>query len=169
MTGLKEVLKRAAADLDAVGARWAIIGGLAEIRQSPRSEVPSEELHSSEKVLRTLFVEDLSESKTFYTEVFGLEVIYEDDASAVVKISNLIINLLQASDAATLVEPIPVTAPGGSRALLTIEVDDANAVCAELQAHGVKLLNGPIDQPWGRRTAAFADPAGNTWEGRYRG
>jgi hypothetical protein len=29
MTGLKEVLKRAAADLDAVGARWAIIGGLA--------------------------------------------------------------------------------------------------------------------------------------------
>jgi catechol 2,3-dioxygenase-like lactoylglutathione lyase family enzyme len=37
-------------------------------------------------------------------------------------------------------------------------------VCAELLAHGVKLLNGPIDRPWGRRTAAFADPAGNTWE-----
>ena len=45
-----------------------------------------------------------------------------------------------------------------------LEVDDANAVCAELEAHGVKLLNGPIDRPWGRRTAAFADPAGNTWE-----
>jgi len=53
---------------------------------------------------------------------------------------------------------------GGSRALLTIEVDDANAVCEELAAHGVTLLNGPIDRPWGRRTAAFADPAGNTWE-----
>jgi lactoylglutathione lyase len=76
----------------------------------------------------------------------------------VVKLSNLIINLLQISNAATLVEPIPVVAPGGSRALLTIEVDDADAVCAELEAHGVKLLNGPIDRPWGRGTAAFADP-----------
>ena len=36
----------------------------------------------------TLFVEDLPESKAFYTEVFGLEVIWEDDASAVVKMSN---------------------------------------------------------------------------------
>jgi catechol 2,3-dioxygenase-like lactoylglutathione lyase family enzyme len=79
---------------------------------------------------------------------------------------HLIINLLRVSNAATpsLVEPIPVAAPGGSRALLTIEVDDANPVCAELAAHGVTLLNGPIDPPWGRRTAAFADPAGNTWE-----
>jgi len=48
--------------------------------------------------------------------------------------------------------------------MLTIEVDDANAVCAELEAHGVKLLSGPTDRPWGRGTAAFADPAGNTWE-----
>jgi catechol 2,3-dioxygenase-like lactoylglutathione lyase family enzyme len=112
----------------------------------------------------TLFVEDLPESKKFYTEVFGLEVIWEDDASAVVKMSNLIINLLRVSNAPALVEPVPVAEPYGSRALLTIEVEDANAVCAELVAHGVKLLNGPIDRPWGRRTAAFADPAGNTWE-----
>jgi len=112
----------------------------------------------------TLFVEDLPASKTFYTEVFGLEVIWEDDASAVVKMSNLIINLLRVSNAPTLIEPIPVAAPDASRALLTIEVDDANAVCADLEAHGVTLLNGPIDRPWGRRTAAFADPAGNTWE-----
>jgi catechol 2,3-dioxygenase-like lactoylglutathione lyase family enzyme len=112
----------------------------------------------------TLFVEDLPASKAFYTEVFGLEVIWEDDASAVVKFSNLIVNLLRVSNAPTLVEPVPIAEPGGSRALLTIEVEDADAVCAELEAHGVKLLNGPIDRPWGRRTAAFADPAGNTWE-----
>jgi len=112
----------------------------------------------------TLFVEDLAAAKTFYTEVFGLEVIWEDDASAVVQMSNLIINLLRVANAPTLIEPVPVAAPGASRALLTIEVDDANAVCAELTAHGVPLLNGPIDRPWGRRTAAFADPAGNTWE-----
>ena len=37
MTGLEEVLKRAAADLDGVGAKWAIIGGLAvATRAAPR-------------------------------------------------------------------------------------------------------------------------------------
>lgn len=112
----------------------------------------------------TLFVEDLPAAKKFYSEVFGLDVIWEDDASAVVRMSNLMINLLRVSNAPTLIEPSPVAAPGGSRALLTIEVDDADAVCAELAAHGVTLLNGPVDRPWGRRTAAFSDPAGNTWE-----
>jgi lactoylglutathione lyase len=113
----------------------------------------------------TLFVEDLEPTKAFYQEVFGLEVIYEDDASAVVSLENLMINLLHVSNADTLIAPR--TAGGrksGPRALLTIAVDDADTACAELGRHGVKLLNGPIDRPWGRRTAAFADPAGNVWE-----
>jgi uncharacterized glyoxalase superfamily protein PhnB len=36
--------------------------------------------------------------------------------------------------------------------------------CSRLRAIGVELLNGPIDRPWGRRTAAFADPSGHVWE-----
>jgi catechol 2,3-dioxygenase-like lactoylglutathione lyase family enzyme len=113
----------------------------------------------------TLFVEDVPATKKFYQDVFGLEVIYEDDASAVVKLQNLMVNLLQVSNAPTLVEPNTVAAGGsGSRFLLTISVEDADATCAELEKHGVRLLNGPIDRPWGRRTAAFADPAGNVWE-----
>ena len=112
----------------------------------------------------TLFVEDLAACKKFYAEVFGLEVVWEDPNSAVVKLSNLMINLLRVDNAAALIEPVAVAEPGGSRALLTIEVEDANAVCEQLAAHGVKLLNGPVDRPWGRRTAAFADPAGYTWE-----
>lgn len=113
----------------------------------------------------TLFVDDVSRAKAFYQDVFGLEVIYEDDASAVVKLRNLIVNLLIDDDAPTLVEPF-TTAGSGTQArfLLTIEVEDADATIAELAAHGVKLLNGPTDRPWGRRTAAFADPAGHVWE-----
>ena len=38
-----------------------------------------------------------------------------------------------------------------------------NAV-AEFASRGVELLNGPVDRPWGVRTAAFADPAGHIWE-----
>jgi uncharacterized glyoxalase superfamily protein PhnB len=43
-------------------------------------------------------------------------------------------------------------------------VDDVDGVCTELGARGVTLINGPIDQPWGKRTAVFADPDNNLWE-----
>jgi|SRR5580692_6608940 catechol 2,3-dioxygenase-like lactoylglutathione lyase family enzyme len=113
----------------------------------------------------TLFAEDLPATKAFYTGVFGLKVIWEDADSAVVQLENLMINLLEVSNAPTLVEPVPVAEQqAGTRLLLTIEVEDTDAACAELERHGVKLLNGPTDRPWGRRTAAFADPAGNVWE-----
>jgi catechol 2,3-dioxygenase-like lactoylglutathione lyase family enzyme len=113
----------------------------------------------------TLFVEDLEATKAFYVDVFGLKVIFADPVSAVVKLQNLLINLLEVSEAHALIAPARVAdRQAGSRLLLTIQVADANAVCKDLQQHGVKLLNGPIDQPWGRRTATFADPAGNVWE-----
>jgi catechol 2,3-dioxygenase-like lactoylglutathione lyase family enzyme len=113
----------------------------------------------------TLFVEDLEAARIFYRDVFGREVIYEDQVSIVLKFSNLMINLLQAREAPELIEPAAVAGPNaGSRFLLTVNVEDVNAVCLELARRGVKLLNGPLDRPWGRRTAAFADPAGHVWE-----
>jgi catechol 2,3-dioxygenase-like lactoylglutathione lyase family enzyme len=113
----------------------------------------------------TLFVEDVPSSKAFYQAVFGLDIVYEDDVSAVFKLRNVMINLLQLGQAPELVRPSPVGASdSGVRFMLTIEVDDADLISARLELHGVTLLNGPMDRPWGRRTAAFADPAGNVWE-----
>jgi lactoylglutathione lyase len=113
----------------------------------------------------TLFVEDLASAKAFYTDIFGLKIVYQDDVSAVVKLQNLMINLLQISEAQDMMKPAPVAgARLGSRLLMTIKVENTDTVCAELKQHGVTLLNGPIDRPWGRRTASFADPAGNVWE-----
>ncbi|MFF2145740.1 VOC family protein [Kitasatospora sp. NPDC058190] len=113
----------------------------------------------------TLFVADVPAAKAFYREVFGLPVVYEDDASAVVRLRNLLVNLLAAEQAPELVTPAPVAAPAtGVRALLTVRVPDVDAVCAQLAELGVALLNGPVDRPWGRWTAAFADPAGHVWE-----
>lgn len=34
----------------------------------------------------------------------------------------------------------------------------------ELKTRGVELLNGPVDRPWGNRTASFRDPDGYVWE-----
>ena len=113
----------------------------------------------------TLFVEDLETTKGFYREVFGLPVTFEDADSAVFKFGDTLINLLKASAARELVEPALVAdREAGSRFQFTIEVDDVDATCAELIRRGVELLNGPMDRPWGVRTAAFQDPAGHIWE-----
>jgi catechol 2,3-dioxygenase-like lactoylglutathione lyase family enzyme len=113
----------------------------------------------------TLFVEDLPTTKRFYQEVFGLPVHFEDDVSAVFDFGGTLVNLLQATEAPELIEPAVVASPdAGSRFQFTLNVDDVDAVCAELTARGVELLNGPIDRPWGVRTATFRDPAGHIWE-----
>jgi catechol 2,3-dioxygenase-like lactoylglutathione lyase family enzyme len=113
----------------------------------------------------TLFVEDLEAAKQFYREVFGLRVTFEDDNSAVFDFGNTIINLLKTTAAPELIEPAAVaTREAGSRVQLTVNVDDVDAMCAELASRGVVLLNGPMDRPWGVRTASFRDPGGHIWE-----
>ena len=113
----------------------------------------------------TLFVEDLETTKQFYLEVFGLPVAFEDDDSAVFNFGNTLVNLLRTTAARELIEPATVASPeAGARLQFTIEVDDVDAMCAELATRGVELLNGPIDRPWGVRTASFSDPGGHIWE-----
>ncbi len=113
----------------------------------------------------TLFVEDLAAAKRFYSDVFALPVFFEDDNSAVFKFGDTLLNLLNTSEAPELVAPAPVaSADAGVRFQFTLQVDDVDAKVDELKRRGVELLNGPMDRPWGIRTASFRDPAGHIWE-----
>jgi catechol 2,3-dioxygenase-like lactoylglutathione lyase family enzyme len=113
----------------------------------------------------SLFVEDLQAAKTFYLEVFGVEVLFEDEVSVALGFENIIINLLGVQNAREIVDPGAIaTRDSGSRFQLSIWVPDVDAVCLELQKRGVELLAGPRDRPWGMRTANFVDPAGHSWE-----
>jgi catechol 2,3-dioxygenase-like lactoylglutathione lyase family enzyme len=113
----------------------------------------------------TLFVEDLDAAKRFYGEVFGLPVTFEDGSSAVFRFGETLVNLLKTSEALGLVEPATVATPdAGVRFQFTLAVDDVDAMCDKLKERGVDLLNGPIDRPWGIRTASFRDPGGHIWE-----
>ena len=113
----------------------------------------------------TLFVDDPRRSQSFYQEVFDLPVIWEDEDSAAFRFENTIVNLLKIPAARDLIEPGSVAdRETGSRFQLTIWVDDADAVSADLATHGVELLNGPMNREWGMRTASFADPDGHIWE-----
>ncbi|MEQ1738222.1 MAG: VOC family protein, partial [Rhodoglobus sp.] len=113
----------------------------------------------------TLFVDDLPAAREFYLRAFELPVHWEDENSAVFTFGDTMINLLASTEATELIEPRAVAPESaGSRMQLTLTVDDVDATAAALVARGVALLNGPMDRPWGIRTAAFADPAGHVWE-----
>ncbi len=113
----------------------------------------------------TLFIEDRQRAKSFYEKAFDVEAVYEDENSIAFQFENMVVNLLVTREAHDLIGPAVVAEQeAGARFQLTIWVDDTNAVCEELARRGVELLNGPIDRPWGMRTAAFADPDGHIWE-----
>lgn len=113
----------------------------------------------------TVFADDLPTARRFYTEVFGLPVVFEDEESTVFRFDNTLVNLLATNAAAEVIAPAMAARPGdGARVQLTITVDDVDVMCAELARRGVELLNWPVDRPWGIRTASFRDPAGLIWE-----
>ena len=110
----------------------------------------------------TLFAEDLPATKAFYEQVFRLPVHYEDPDSCVFIFGGTMINLLKIEEAVDLIAPANPSTPSGFQ--FTLDVDDVDAMVAELKERGVELLNGPIDRPWGIRTASFQDPTGAIWE-----
>lgn len=113
----------------------------------------------------TLFVEDLDGAKQFYQEVFGLPVSFETEDSAVFRFGKTFVNLLEVGAAPELIAPAKVAGrESGARVQFTIEVEDVDVLCAELNRRGITLLNGPMDRPWGVRTASFRDPGGHIWE-----
>jgi catechol 2,3-dioxygenase-like lactoylglutathione lyase family enzyme len=108
----------------------------------------------------TLFVADKERAKEFYARAFAAEPLFEDDTSAAFRFDNTILNLVV--DPGELIEPAPVGS--GTTAMYTVFVDDCDAAVELVRSRGVELLNGPVDRPWGVRTAAFADPDGHAWE-----
>ena len=90
---------------------------------------------------------------------------FEDENSAVFTFGETLVNLLQVTEAPGLVGPATVASrDAGVRFQFTLAVEDVDAMCADLTRRGVELLNGPIDRPWGIRTASFRDPGGHIWE-----
>ena len=113
----------------------------------------------------TMFIDDTQRSKAFYEQVFGAKIVHEDENAVAFEFENMVVNMLCVPAAHELIAPAPVGDAGVPRRFqLTIWVQDTDAVCEQLAARGVELLNGPMDREWGLRTAAFSDPDGHIWE-----
>ncbi len=119
-------------------------------------------------IATVLFVRDLDKCLTFYRDTLGLEVQNSDAHSAAFKMENIYFLLLDPSAAASLIGSeggeFKIKIEGGPRGLLAAAVSDVDVAYKVLSAKGVTFRRPPIDQPWGKRTAHFADPEGNLWE-----
>lgn len=113
-----------------------------------------------------VFVKDVAKCKTFYRDTLGLEVTESDSEHVAVHMENVYFLLLEVSAAAHMIseEELELKVEGGPRGLLAAGVEDVDAAYETLKARGVTFLRPPTDQPWGLRTAYFADPEGNLWE-----
>ena len=112
----------------------------------------------------TLLTNNLEASKKFYGQTLQLDKVFEDEVSAVYRCGSTVINILEESAAADLVSPASIGDANGIRAVYTLKCQDIDGAANQLVAAGVKLLNGPVDRPWGVRTVSFQDPSGHTWE-----
>src|ERR1700722_11429721 len=56
----------------------------------------------------TLFVDDVSEAKAFYSKIFEPAIVYQDEVSCVLKFDGAMVNLLKTSNAPSLVQPASV-------------------------------------------------------------
>ena len=115
-----------------------------------------------------LIVRDLATCTACYRDTLGLHVRESESTSNSVsfQMDNVYFFLLEAGGAAQMVssEPLDLQLQGSPRVLLAAGVEDVDAAYQALSAKGVRFLRPPTDQPWGLRTAYFADPEGNLWE-----
>ena len=113
----------------------------------------------------TLLTKDLEKSRDFYQNKLGLKEVFQDEVSSVFSAGSTMINLLHTSEADVLLEPIKYDpAKVGTTVVYTLKCSDVDAVANQLKSNGVEILSGPIDRPWGIRTASFQDPSGHIWE-----
>jgi lactoylglutathione lyase len=113
-----------------------------------------------------VFVKDMAKCKTFYRDTLGLQVTEHDPEHVAVQMDNVYFLLLEVGAAAHMIseQELDLSIEDGPRGLLAAGVEDVDAAYEVLKAKGVTFLRPPTDQPWGLRTAYFADPEGNLWE-----
>ncbi|MFD7027438.1 VOC family protein [Streptomyces sp. NPDC059917] len=93
----------------------------------------------------------------FYTKLFGAEEVFRVPAEGPafylgLRIGDTDLGLVAKADPGTGAAP---------RILLSIAVDDVDAMLGRVTALGGSLHGGPNDMPWGQRVAHIQDPDGN--------
>lgn len=113
-------------------------------------------------------VYDLKKCVAFYRDALGLEIKLNREEYAYFVFGKTGMGLALISvKATTRLFPEAKFPSAGERThqvFLSIEVDDLDKECRELQAKGVPFVISPTVYPIGQKIAFFEDPEGNLWE-----
>jgi catechol 2,3-dioxygenase-like lactoylglutathione lyase family enzyme len=102
---------------------------------------------------------DLARSIRFYTEVLGLELVFQyEDFYAGLRAGGQMIHL-KLVDAA---DPSVAYVADGEHFHLYLETDDAASLAAAVAARGVPFVKPLHDTPWGTREFTIRDDQGHT-------
>ena len=114
----------------------------------------------------TLFVEDELRSKEFYEQIFDVVGVDEGHGTVIFPFDNLFVRLLRREEAdSEMLGSVPVgDGHAGRTVQLAFRVEDTDTLCGELAQRGISIVYGPVDRPWGVRSAAFLDPDGHVWQ-----
>ena len=109
-----------------------------------------------------LYVRDLEASIAFYRDLLGLTVKLHDLDYAEFATEGTRFGLY---DRSRLRELIGMEAgEGGPAGEILFLVPEVDAWARRLREAGVRILQGPVDRPWGHRTLHVRDPDGHVVE-----
>lgn len=102
------------------------------------------------RIVANVVMPDRAAVQAFYGQVLGLDVLMDLDFF-----------VIYGSDESMRVQVGFGTEGGSGTAMpdLSIEVDDFEAALARVEAAGVPIEYGPVDEPWGVRRFYVRDPA----------
>jgi lactoylglutathione lyase len=112
-----------------------------------------------------LIVEDLDRSLEFYLRVLGLTLGHRTETYAQLWTGATQLALYERGSMAEMLGiALEVPAPQAPGFELGFKVESADDTLAELAEHGISPVSGPIDRPWGQRSAHVRDPDGHLIE-----
>lgn len=106
-----------------------------------------------------IFVSDWERALSFYGDVLGMDVVFENDMLGWAQFDTGECTL--AIERADLSDP-ESAALVGRFVGVSLKVDDIDAVYRRLTEAGVEFESPPQKQTWGGQLAHFRDPDGNT-------
>ena len=104
------------------------------------------------RIVPNIQADRIEDGKAFYGDLLGMDVVMDH---------GWIVTF--ASKGCMAPPQISLATEGGSGTPvpdISIEVDDVDEVCRRVQAAGVSIEYGPVDEPWGVRRFYVRDPFG---------
>jgi len=141
--------------------KWILIVGIvAALLCAMICSANAQSVSKSMKMNAGFVTSKLKETKSFYTEVLRMEIVFENDFYLLLKVkegTDQISFLLPNHESQ---QPLFQPAFCGKGAYLTIEVDNVDEVYEQMKLRRIPIAITLRDEPWGDRHFAIVDPNG---------